>query len=429
MEILITTEQFKTLTTLITEDGNDWIDLNKSVDLGKVSSLSDFKTAIKTTGLQHSKDTKSRERGLQISKVLSKIESINDKEIFEKYFIKISELISKYKKGSYSLKKLSEIVSELSEKDINVAKQQVEDIIDIFEDPRFGDKHKKKLINILTNTDEVDLDKFYEETKKAYADYENSFAEGELSPFSIFRTSPSLKVLMEENFSYNNMDILASEFNEKGSDLEKVIYVLNKISDCRYFSKTDDFVKMVFQNIKFRINFNFSPENIKADLKLKDSLIYQDRFTKKVTQVGKKGDFIEVKYKPYKNSSYLSEFFKVDASNKNYKIIMQYISTLPKVDNSKKIFETMMSSLSNNLMMTIKSSDGEKIINHLTENLAGMIFKNNIFIPKKSIKFFWFDKGYANRSRLSIWYEVDQSPDLYKIAHTGEIFSRYVYKP
>jgi len=429
MRIVITLEQFRLMSSLLTEDDASEIYLDRDVDFSKVTSLDDLKTAVKTTGLQHSKDTKTRSRGIEISKMLSNIDSIDDKEVFEKYFTKIAELISRYKKGSFSLKKLSEIINDLSGKDLNVAKQQVEDIVTIFEDPRFGENHKKKLISLLTGSGIVDLDKFYDETKRAYADYENSFAEGVLSPFMIFRTSPSLKVLLESDLSYNNMIISASEFNNKESDVEKIIYIINQIAKCKVYTSIDEFVNYVLNNLKFTILFDYSPENIKADLMLKDSLVYEDRQTKKVIKIAGKGEYVEVKYKPYTTPSYLSEFFKVDATNKSAGMITEAISRIPRVDNPQKTFKVLMSSLASNLSRTVKTTDGDKIINHLTQNLSGIIFKDNIFIPKEYIRFFWYDVGYAGRSRLSIWYEVDKDPELYKIANTGQGFSRYVFKP
>ena len=88
-----------------------------------------------------------------------------------------------------------------------------------------------------------------------------------------------------------------------------------------------------------------------------------------------------------------------------------------------------MSTLSENLRKTIESTEGDRIIDHLTNNLSGMIFKDNIFISKKDIRFYWNNIGYAKRSRLSIWYEVSDNPDMYKISSTSQGFSRFVFKP
>jgi hypothetical protein len=430
MNVLISINQINNISKKLklTED----INLNKDVDFSKVSSLDDLKNAVISTGLQHGEDTKTRNRSFELRKMLSAIDKLEDKEIFEKYFTKLSDLISTYKKGSFSLKKLSEIIIDLSEKDINVAKQQIEDIIRIFEDPRFEDKHKKKLISILTTRGSVDLDKFYEETKRAYADYENSFAEGPYSPFSIYRTSPRLTILLSQDFSYNNINFSSKEFNSQTSDISKVLYLIEMLSHLKIYGNVNDSIMRIISSLNFSFNFDYSPNNVKADLYLKESLIFDDRSNRPL-QVAKKDTFIEVKYKPYMDASYLSEFFKVDASDVNYNLILNGLSKIKNVTDIKSTFIVFMSSLSENLKKTMESSEGNKIIDHLTNNLSGIIFKDNIFIPKKNIKFYWNSIGYAKRNRLSIWYKVE-NPDIYKISTmTGEnnksTFSRFVFKP
>jgi len=427
MDVIVTFKQINNLTKQLklTED----IDLNKNVDFSKVSSLDDLKTAVTSTGLQHGEETKTRNRSLELRKMLSAIDKLEDKEIFEKYFTKLSDLISTYKKGSFSLKKLSEIIIDLSSKDVNVAKQQIEDIIKIFEDPRFADKHKKKLISILTSSSSIDLDKFYDETKRAYADYENSFAEGPYSPFSIYRTSPQLKVLLSKDYSYNNITISATEFNNQSSDISKVVYLIQKLSSAKFYGNVNEIINSIISSLNFTFNFIYSPNNVKADLILRESLLFEDRLTRKTIQIAKKDSFIEVKYKQFSEPSYLSEFFKVDATSVNATLIEQELSKIPKVDNVRETFKVFMYSLSENLKKTIESTEGDRIIEHLTNDLSGIIFKDNIFISKKDIRFYWNNIGYAKRSRLSIWYEVSNNPNIYKISSTSQGFSRFVFKP
>jgi hypothetical protein len=399
------------------------------VDFSKISSLDDLKKAVTTTGLQHKQESKTRSRGIELKKMLNSIEKLEDKEIFQKYFNKVSELISKYKSKSIIIKKLAEIVYDLSQKDINVAKEQIEDIITIFEDPRFVEKHKKHLINILTGKGEVDLDKFYDETKRAYAEYESSFAQGSISPFNVFRTSPELSIIMVKNYSYNNVLFSASEFNSEPSDISKVLYIINKLKQVKIYGNVNDTITHIVSSLHFGFKFNYSPDNVKADLLLKESLTYQDRTTKKIKIIGSKGEFVEVKYKPFDKESYLSEFFKVDATNKNATAIGEGLMSIPNVTNGRDIFDVFMTALINNLVKTIKEKEGDKIINHLTDNLAGMIFKNDVFIPKENIAFYWNNTGYANRARLSIWYKVTENPQVYKMTQTPEGYTRYVYKP
>ena len=429
MKVLVTLEQIRKSFTYLILTEDDTIDLTKNIDISSNPSLEKLKKDAVSIGLQHNKGSKTRERGLELKKMLSSIEGLEDKEIFEKYFQKIAELISKYKSKSIAIKKLAEIVYDLSQKDINVAKQQIEDIIKIFEDPRFADKHKNRLIKILTDRSNVDLDNFYNETKRAYADYENSFAEGENSPFSIYRTSPQLKVLLLKDYSYNNMVISAREFNSQDSDISKVLYLIEKLISVKIYGDANDIISKIISSLSFTFNFNYSPENVKADLMLRDSLIYEDRITKKIVRIAQKGGLMEIKYKPFKEPSYLSEFFKIDASNVNYSLIIEGLSKIPKITDVKTAFKVFMSSLIGNLKKTMVTTDGEKIIEHLTNNLSGIIFKDNIFIPKSDISFYWNSVGYANRDRLSIWYKVSENPTIYKISSTPKGFSRYVFKP
>lgn len=426
--------RIKQVMGLISEDSNlnepdkkTIIDLNTPVDLN-ISSIDDLKTAVKKQGLQYGKDTLTRERGIDLSNLLKSIENLEDKEIYEDYFVKISNLISKYKSGSFSLKKLTEIIKQLYSKDPQIAKSQIEAVIVIFQDPRFSESHKRKLISILTGSQEINLDKFYRETTLAYQDYENSLAEGELSPFIIYRTSPRLKVNLLEDFTFNNFTIYADKFNSQDSDLNKVIYILDEISNAKYYSTGDEVISKVISSLKFGFDFNFDKENVKADLKLKDSLVYEDRLEKKVYTVAKKGSNVEVKYNLYNKPSYLSEFFKIDASDKNYNIIIEKLLQVPRVKDVTSSFKILMSSLATNLSNTIKSKNGNEIMEHLTQDMGGIIFKDNIFIKKEDINFYWNNVGYANKSRLSLYYDVNENPTLYKISKTDLGFSRFVQK-
>lgn len=404
-----------------------FIDLNTPVNLN-ISSIDDFKTAVKKQGLQYGKDTLSRGRGIDLSNLLKSIENLEDKEIYEDYFVKIANLISKYKSGSFSLKKLSEIIKQLYSKDPEIAKAQIESVISIFEDPRFDEKSKKKLISILTGSGEINLDKFYRETSLAYQDFENSLAEGELSPFLLYRTSPRMRVNLLDDYEYNDLIISAREFNSQDSNLNKVLYVLDEISKSKFYSDGDEVISKVVSSLKFGFDFDFSDDNVKADLKLKETLIYEDRANKKVYMVAKKGSDIEVKSNLYNKPYYLSEFFKIDSSDKNYNIIINSLSKVPRIKDVNSSFKILMSSLATNLSNTIKATNGNQIMEHLTKNIGGMIFKNDIFIKKEDINFYWNNVGYANKSRLSLYYDVNENPTLYKLSKSKLGYSRFVQK-
>ena len=113
----------------------------------------------------------------------------------------------------------------------------------------------------------------------------------------------------------------------------------------------------------------------------------------------------------------------------NATLIAEGLLKIPKVTNGKSTFKVFMSNLTENLKKTMITTDGEKIIEHLTNNMSGIIFRGNIFIPKKDISFYWNNVGWANRDRLSIWYKVSQNPTVYKLSSTPQGFSRYVFKP
>jgi hypothetical protein len=334
---------------------------------------------------------------------------LEDKQIYEKYFLKLSELISKYKSSSFSLKKLVEMVEQIQLKNPEEAKAQMEVILNIFEDPKFGEKYKKKLILLITGKEKIDLDEFYKQTKLAYQQYEDSFVEGNLTPFVLNRTSPRITVLMAENLTLNGIKIYANEFNSIKSDVLKIIYIIKKISETKYNLSAENIIRQVFSNLKFTINFNFDPNNVKADLYLNNNLIYNDNI------VAEEGTNIEVKYNPYNTPYYLSEFMKIDSTTKSEDFIKNALSSLSKINDLNTCFRTLMVSLSTNLYSTVKKSIGNEIIEHLVKDLSGMIFKDSIFVKKEDISFYWNTVGYAKKPRLSVFYKVKENAKLYRI--------------
>ena len=402
--------------------------MNQPVDLSKIKSVKDLKSAGKKLGLQKGEKTKSRKLGLDISKKIDKnLEKVQGEETLDKYFEIITNLLSKYKKSPVILDKLHLLIDNLATKDANVAKAQMEVIVSVFSDPRFKESSKKKLIDfLLKDESDIDLDSFYLQTQKAYSIYENSFTEGELSPFVVFRTSPRLKVELSKDFEYNNMIISAEKFNSvELSDIDKVLYIIESMSKAKFRVNPNDFISYVVGSLSFRINFNFSPDNVKADLKLKEPLIIDvGKFIPQT--LAEKGKNVEIKMKPYNVDDYLSEFFKIDSTEKNASKILNAISQIPNIAEPNKGMQIFMESISNNLLMSIKKQNGDKIIDHLTKDIAGIIFKNDIFIKGEDIKYYWTSKGYAGRSRLSMWYHVDNNAKKYKISKTAEGYTRFL---
>ena len=80
MKVLVTLEQIKKSLPYLILTENDTIDLTKNIDISSNPSLKKLKNDAVTIGLQHNKGTKTRERGLELKKMLSSIEGLEDKE-------------------------------------------------------------------------------------------------------------------------------------------------------------------------------------------------------------------------------------------------------------------------------------------------------------------------------------------------------------
>ena len=106
MKVIITESQYNFLIDFINENDEVVIDLNEPIDLSKYDSIDEIIRAVKSLSLRHGKGTQSRNIYLDIDNLLSSLENISDKTLFNSYIKIIMNLISKYKSGSYTLKKL-----------------------------------------------------------------------------------------------------------------------------------------------------------------------------------------------------------------------------------------------------------------------------------------------------------------------------------
>ena len=429
MKVIITESQYNLLIDFINENDEVVIDLNEPIDLSKYNSFDEIIRAVKSLSLRHGKGTQSRSSYLDIDNLLSSLENISDKTLFNSYIKIIMSLISKYKSGSYTLKKLQSLLESMFSMDEVDMFKKMEDIINIYDDSRFEEKHKKSLFKELEKSN-PDFLNFYNKTLKKFREYELSFIEGSNSPFSSFFTSPRLSIELSKDLNYLNVFVSKVDFNDKSSDVEKVNYLISKLVQVKSFSKSpNEIIYEMISMLSFKINFNFSDKNVKADLKVNKNLLYFDSSSVKTIVVARQGQDIEIKNNPYEKPYYLSEFFKVDATKENEQILLNGLSYMPKIKDEKESFKVLMDSLSKNLRQNLLSSDmGEKIINHLTNNLAGMIFSNSTFIPKDNIKFYWNNVGYANKPRLSIYYEVDKNPTVYKLQYGDGGYEQYLKK-
>lgn len=429
MKVIITESQYNFLINLISENNEVVIDLNQPIDLSKYNSIDEIIRAVKSLSLRHGKKTQSRNIYLDIDNLLSSLENISDKNLFNSYIKIIMNLISKYKSGSYTLKKLQILLDSMLSMGESEMLKKMEDIINIYDDSRFEEKHKKSLFKELEKPN-PDFLNFYNKTIKKFREYELSFVEGSDSPFTSFFTSPRLSIELSKDLNYLNVNVSKSDFNDKSSDVEKVNYLISKMVQVKSFSKSpNEIISEMISLLNFKINFNFSNKNVKADLKVVKNLLYFDPLSVKTFVIAKQGQDVEIKNNPYNKPYYLSEFFKVDATKENEQFLLNGLSYMPKMKDVKESFKVLMDSLSKNLRQNLLSSDmGEKIINHLTDNLAGMIFSNSIFIPKDYIKFYWNNVGYASKPRLSIYYEVIDNPMIFKLQRGDNGFEQYLKK-
>ena len=416
---ILSESQFRGLLKNLNEDDADFL-ADDNINYDTVSTIDDLKNFVEKKGEEYKEKSKTKQASKYISDVLKSINDIDDKEVFERYFTKILSLISKYKRGSFSIKKLAEIVKELSKKDINLAKEELELIIKIFEDERFTSKHGEKLLRYITGRGQVDLDKFYDQTKKAYLEYEESFVTGNVSPFTLYRTSPRLSVRLDGGVKFQKINIRPDVFNRLTSDVARVSYLIDEISKYDRPENPYDLITYVIRSLKFRIDFQFDDTNVKSDLVTNQPLLV-------VTNKGKKslvdqGKYVEIKSKSYKTPDFLSEFFKYDATDANYNKLVGEMSKVSS-ENAADLLKHFTSVLVNKLKSTLNQTNGGDIINHLTNNMGGIIFADEVFVPKKFLEFYWNDIGFARKPRLSIFYNLKNGYKAYKINRVNNEFT------
>lgn len=430
MKYILSESQVRNLRRkLMIENDETIIDLNQPIDLSKYDSLDEIIRAVKSLSLRHRKGTQSRGKFVDINNLLRSLEGISDKTSFNKYIKIMMELVSRYKSESYTIKKIHSLLDSILSMDESEMYKKMDDIINLYDDDRFEERHKKDLFKELEKTN-VNFDDFYKKTIKKFREYELSFVEGDSTPFTSFFTSPRLVINLSKDLNYLNVTVSKNEFNGQSSDVSKVNYLISKLTEVKSFSKKpNEIIREMISMLSFNIGFNFSDKNVKADLKLTKDLINFDPNTMRTLVIGKIGKDVEIKNNVYNKPYYLSEFFKIDANEKNESYLLGSLNRMPKIENVRDSFKVFMESLVDNLRRTLLSSKiGDEIINHLTNNLSGMIFSDSIYIPIEYINFYWNNVGYANKPRLSIYYEVMDNPVIYKLTKSNGGYDRYLKK-
>lgn len=416
-------EKFSALNILSNE--NDDIDL----------MLNKFKCYLYLVSVGMGEKTQGRESGKLLKKMYTEIEKLSPefKDEIKTFLFKISKIISgKYKSARHIIGKILNIIIKLASEDEEKIKKIIQMSNEIMDHERFEDneENKIKLVNFIkTYDDDIDisenfLEEFYKKIKSISMEYEESFTlypntEKSEHLFKLDRTSPNIIVYLNNNYKSEKygIKITQRDFSLK-SDINKVLYIIESISKCTNCKNVDP--NIVINDVVSKLELEIltvDGENQKRDLvALKDiEALETTSGVRKISTIVRKNDGVEVKHKNYKEKSFLSEFFKVDATTKNKEKILNALSFIGEDINS--YFNTFIQSMVNNLRSVVSDS----IIDDMTENLAGIIFKDDIFVPKDGLHFYWDVVGYGGKTRLAISYELKPEHKTYKFTRDENI--------
>lgn len=217
------------------------------------------------------------------------------------------------------------------------------------------------------------IDDFLRKIKsQAHSEYEKSFYD---ENFEEYRTGLTLNFKSEDD----------------------VTNFINRIWNVLSGKQTlDGVVNSLLKNI---INNSKDMSMIKADLKVKKTL-YNDREGDKKMVVVEPGSYVEVKKLDYGADSYLSEFMSIYKTNKLNLPAFVFKSEFIKIYNT--IIDRLYMELSGG-----NNTDPYGILNNI--NFSGIIYDDNLFIPKDDIQLYWSNKGRGGCEkdhRLSIRYRV-----------------------
>ena len=219
---------------------------------------------------------------------------------------------------------------------------------------------------------------------KEYSQYEDSLTKNELK---LTRTVLQLEYNCTDDIDMTLIKLL--EVIKKSDDdkkYEKFNEIFNKVTDCLYsFMNSDDKV-------------------IKADAlyDLESPMMYDGK------PVIVPGDYIEIKKMDPEVDSYLSEFFSIfkqsklaKTKKKDYIILYNYFVDM--------LFEWIL-------------TNGEVYRQKVLDGMSGIIYDNNVFVPRDQIDVYWSNKGQrgCDERRLSLRFRL--KPGLKNMVG-------YVYEP
>jgi len=231
----------------------------------------------------------------------------------------------------------------------------------------------------------LNLDEFLTSIRgKEYSQYEDSLTKHELK---------QTKTVLQLDYSCtDDIDTTLIKLLEviKKSDPNKKYVKFNeiftKVTDCLYsFMNSDDQV-------------------IKADAlyDLERPMTYEGE------PVIKKGDYIEIKKMDPEVDSYLSEFFSIFKQSKLVK--------------SKKRDYIILYNFFIDMLFEWILINGEGYRQKVLDGMSGIIYDNNIFVPKDQIDVYWSNKGQrgCDERRLSL---------RFRLKHGLKTMVGYVYTP
>jgi hypothetical protein len=367
-----------------------------------------------------------RQKGLNLETLSNYIDSIEISPNIKFFLLRIGKLI---KDNGYTdrtvLSKIFDITLSLMAKPSEDVENIIETSISIMNNEKFTKTRQKDLFEFIKNTDisslgfEEFLKQFFERIRPS-ALYEKSFEKEE--HFVLSQTSPQVTVELVNSISTEyGVKIKKEVFDNMGSDLSKVLYLIDSISDCKNCEgvNAENLIKDTLSKLNFKIEGDGQE---KRDLiAVKDFIFstYDNKLNKSIEEILiKKGQGVEVKYKPREESSYLSEFFKVDSTPTNTNAINLALSKIKNFNGNYKFF---MEHLVDRLFEAATKST---IKNDILKNLSGIIFNQNTFVQKKNIKFYWCKKGYANKSRLAVCYDAKGSLPFFFEKLKDDVFSK-----
>lgn len=220
---------------------------------------------------------------------------------------------------------------------------------------------------------------------KAYAEYERSLTQNELTKKSTFL---QLEYRCDDDIDHTLLELLKRIKSKKTEEEKEQEFnnIFNKVTNC----------------ISQFMSSNSEPIKADAVYDIDEPMTYEGM------PVIKKGDYIEIKKMDPEVDSYLSEFFSIF---KQSKVAKYYKKGYLELYNYfvDRLFEWIL-------------YNGEEYRRKVLDNMSGVIYDENLFVPRDQIDVYWSNVGQRGcaEKRLSLRFRL--RPGLKQMVG-------YVYKP